>query len=41
MTSCEKCDDATATERVQARIGDVAVGVPLKLCEGCADEVTA
>lgn len=40
-SQCDHCEAAPATEKVQARLGDVAVGATLKLCKSCADEVTA
>lgn len=41
IDQCGRCENELATETVQARVGDVAVGDPLELCDSCADEVTA
>lgn len=37
--SCEKCGDRPATEKIQRRLEDIAVGPPLNVCVSCAESL--
>lgn len=41
MAACWACDDAPATVSLERRLGDVAVGPVVDVCEGCAADLGA